>query len=268
MLLGLTPLTASQQNPTFYDALRQVGLATSLGLVVDSGDIKSYTGSGQVFTDVSGNGINFNLGATSSSETSDPTFGGTAGRRSLSEVFTLDGADYFTLAASNPPWVQSMHKDNALWSAAFWFNNATWANALFGTLGSTTGNTGVRYGYDSLGRGTLYIRNAGNGPLTISSTTVIVAGSWNFLGLSMNEALGVNGCLVNTNGTQESFTSTYSSPATGNATFTLQLGCGGNNLIPLANGSQIACAAFWTSKALTHSEMESIRQITRARFKV
>ena len=191
---------------------------------------------------------------------------GTPGKLSASEYFSGDGGDFFTYGAANPTWVQNMHKDNAIYSGAFWFYPATLGGAIFGTLGSTVGNTGVRYGFDATGSATWYTLNAGTAARQQAMTNLITANAWNFVGFSINEATGAGGMIVNTNGNVETYSSTFSSPAAGNASFTLNLMAGGNSLIPLANGSRFGCCAMWQSRALTSAEITSIYSATRKRF--
>lgn len=66
-----------------------------LQLHLDAGDAASYSGSGQVWSDLTANGYDFHFGTTSSAEGSDPTFNGTAGNKSGNEYMSTDGGDRF-----------------------------------------------------------------------------------------------------------------------------------------------------------------------------
>jgi hypothetical protein len=85
---------------------------SSLNLVLDAGDINSYSGSGQQWSDVSGQSNHFWLGASNAVETAtgDPLFVGTAG--SLGEVnyFTGNSGGGFTAQANSTfidPWCKA-----------------------------------------------------------------------------------------------------------------------------------------------------------------
>ncbi|TIP38933.1 MAG: hypothetical protein E5X76_21250 [Mesorhizobium sp.] len=269
MLPGIALPQAGVRNQSLLTILAQFNLMTGIGLILDAGDKNSAPSGATSWLDVSGAGSNFFLGTTSGADATDPTFNGTAGRLSDAEYFSGDGGDFFTYSATNLTWMNSLHKDNALFSGVFWFYPATLGGAIFGTLGSTATGIGVRYGFDSLGAATFYVNRAGGTTsLLYSTTNVITTNTWNFVGISINEATGAGGLIINTNGNTETATSTYSSPTTSNASFTLQLMAGGNNLIPLANGSRFGCCAMWQSRALTSAEITSIYSATRKRFKV
>lgn len=83
---------------------------------LDATQIGSYPGSGQVWNNLiatpadgsAQSAYNFNLGATASASTDDPTFVGTAGAPSA--YFGLDGGDYFELSTGNTTFTKSLHK--------------------------------------------------------------------------------------------------------------------------------------------------------------
>ena len=259
-------------HPYRFLSLKQIidalNLATNLKVCLDAADLTSYGGSGQSWVDLSGNTEDFFLGATSGSEASDPTFTGTAGYRTAGSYFAQDGGDFFRYKTTNAAWMQTLHKDNAIFTACFWFYPATLGNAIWGTLGSTSGNTGVRYGFSADGTATLFVLKAGTSELTQAVVSTITANAWNFVGISLNEATGSGGLIIRTNGNTETFTSTYASPTTNSASFTMEIGAGGNALIPLANGSRFAQAAIWQGTALSSTDLANLYAATRVRFGV
>ena len=123
---------------SFYDVINALGLTGGLKLVLDAGDVSSYS-SGQSWLDLSGNGYDFYLGDTSSSESSDPTFNGTPGNLSTSEYFAFDGGDYFIYDSANETWMQNIHKDNAKFTICIWFKFGTQDHALIGDAGNSNG---------------------------------------------------------------------------------------------------------------------------------
>lgn len=239
----------------FSTVINRLGLP-GLKLCLDAGDIASYAGSGQVWADTSGNGHDFNRGATSAAEGSDPTFNGVAGALSANEFWSVDGGDYFTLAAANPSWVQNIHRDNA----KFWI--AAWAqivddnsnNALCGTLSNTlTGNTGFHFGPYLTDQLALRVQNAGASALNLQVGGLVSNGVLSFIAVSNDEA--ADSCIIQLNGTQGTHSGAYSSPSAGNASFTLQVMAAGNNSGFSPNTSRMYMIAIGEGSALTAQQM-------------
>jgi hypothetical protein len=245
--------------------VRSLGLTDGLKLCLDAGDAASYA-SGQSWLDLSGNGYDFFRGADGSATASDPTFNGTAGRLSGGEYLSFDGGDYFTYDSANETWMHALHKDNALFSSVQWVYSAspTSNNKLWGTRGAS-GNTGCVL---TLGTSNLnfIVQNAGAGVLSQSTAGLPSANAWHFVAMSLDEAAGANGLKLVLDGAVSSLTSTYSSPAAGNASFTLQIGAGGNSNAPVANNTRIAMHLMWQGVALTVEQLAALYQATRRRF--
>ncbi len=98
------------------------GLQTHCQMCWDAGASTSYGGSGQTITDLSGNGMNFYLGATRGAEASDPVFHGSirrlvrhrifspSARRAGGRLHHAPSGEYLTLAEANPAWVSALHQ--------------------------------------------------------------------------------------------------------------------------------------------------------------
>lgn len=264
-----TALKPSWRGVPMIVAARRLGLASNLRLCLDAGDDASYS-SGQSWLDTSGNGYDFFRGADGSATATDPTFNGTAGARSASEYFSFDGGDYFTYDTTNETWMQNLHKDNAIFTlATWWYRASTDTSAIFGTNGgpSTTG-TGFHVVHNS---GSVLVRcvNATVAALDLTlSTVTIPATTWTMLAMSVNEAAGASGSTWFCNGASETFNATYSSPSSGNASNTLQIGARGNASSPAANGARCATFMVWEGRALTLGEIQALFQATRGRFGV
>lgn len=258
---------------TLIEIIQRQGLTSNLKLCLDAADSSSYS-SGQSWLDRSGNGYDFFRGTTSGAEGSDPTFNGSAGGRSSSEYFSFDGGDVFTYDTTNETWMQNIHKNNALWSAAIWFYSpdVTSMGGLAGDTSTAGGNTGFNLTVTSGGYPGIRVNNAGSNVLNVSGgigagmTVPFVSNTWSFWAVSVDEAAGTGHFQGNADG--GSFTSTYSSPAAGNATFTLQLGSRGNSNGILASGHRIASVSFWEGTALSSSQIQAIFRATRNRFGV
>ena len=260
---ALAPNLSMRMDPV----IKRLGLKSGLKLILDAGDSSSYA-SGQSWLDRSGGGYDFFLGATSGSEASDPTFNGTAG--TIGAYWSFDGGDYFKYDSANETWMENLHKDNAKFSIATWIYIGTAATVQYfcGNAGSAAGHTGIRFGYTASNQSLLEILNNGANPLAQFTTATFGAGAWTFLGISLDEAVGANGLLMQINSTQETYTSTYTSPASGASSFTLEIASRGNASLPLTNTSRMAAFCMWESAALTAAQMLALYQATRRRFGV
>jgi len=122
-----------------------VALPASLIFDLSSTNINSYSGSGQVFAELNGTtAFDMNRGATSSADTDDPTFAGTAG--TSDGRWTLDGGDFFSLVGVNPDFFKGLHKTSGTGSGPWWiamtFQNGdvTSFPGLWGTFQTATTN--------------------------------------------------------------------------------------------------------------------------------
>lgn len=278
-LIGFGGSSGGGDDGSFFGNIQAAGLTSGLICCLDAGSSASYPGSGQTWSDLSGNGYDFLLGADNSATATDPTFNGSAGALSSSEYFSLDGGDYFTLDESaNPSVIDALHKDNALvsWLAAVYAPSAWGANdALFGT-GDMAGTNNV--GMSALcatGAGKMGFR-AANGSGSCLSTypdSALGTSQWLIIGGSINEPVGSGGGFYVVNGAYNqvsaanTFTATYSSPSASSAAQKLQLCAGGNGTNVIASGARIACFALWNA-ALSKANMDTLDALIGPRFGV
>lgn len=251
--------------------LAGLGLTTNLKLCLDAGDAASYS-SGQSWLDLSGGGYDFFRGTTSGSDGSDPTFNGSAGGLSSAEYWSFDGGDYFTYDTSNETWMDNLHKDNAIasWVAWVYLGGTGTSRSIFGTSGNLTAGNGFNV---YLRSGNTYRCLVQAGGLVMSADTTATpgtpSGAWTFFCGALNEATGASGCDLGfgtTSVTYETFTSTYTSPASTAAAQTLQIGATGNGNAPLPSGSRMAEIAIWEGTRLTQANMTAIHAATKGRF--
>lgn len=254
-----------------FDVIKKCGQTGNLKLCLDAGDLASFAGgAGQSWLDQSGNGYDFFRGATSGVAADDPTFNGSAGGLSNGEYWSFDGADIFRYDAANEVWMNNLHKDNAVFSFALWLwmGSAGTQHGIFGTIGNSAANTGVVLRKTSGNVLSFVVRNAGGSGATFTMAAGISTSVWSFIGVSVTEATGANGALMMLNTTQELFTSTYTTPAAGNATVTMEIGANGNAVDQLSNTSRIAMFSAWEGRALSADELNAIYLATRGRFGV
>jgi hypothetical protein len=248
-------------------------LTSGLKLCLDAGDANSYSGSGQSWLDTSGNGYDFFRGATSASAADDPTFNGTAGRRSSGEYWSFDGGDFFRYDSANETWMNNLHKDNAIFSAAAWVYvvNVAAGNdgSVFGTCDHAVTN-GVKFILDENELPYIAVWSTTGSVLISGTGTSLGLNAWHFMSVSLDEAVGANGGRFVIDGTTTTFTSTYTSPGTGAAGYTMEIGAGGNAAAAgmMPSGTRMGMLAIWEGAVLTQTQLLALYQATRGRFGV
>jgi hypothetical protein len=262
---------------TLYEAIQRLGITSGLKLCLDAGDISSYDGSSQTWTDRSGGSYSFYRGSGSGSDGADPTFNGTAGNQTSSEYFALDGGDYFTLNQANPSWVTAMHKTGATFTIAEWVRPGTiGAGNYYGYLGDQTSGsptTGFVFGINAadLGGATgalaAQINNASVSKWLKTSTALVTGSTWNFVAVSLD--MGAGTVVMQINGTQESTGSQAftPSPATGAAAATLQIGATGSGTYP-DTAERYGEVGIWQGTALSAAQLSALYEATRSKFGV
>lgn len=263
---------AAGGNPTLLSSLTTASLLTSLDLCLDAGDTNSYGGTGQTFTDVSGDNNDFALGATSGSSTDDPTFNGTAGDLTSSEYFSFDGGDFFEGTVTPPPSpLHQLHFSDAEWSmimAVFIPTGGTDDDSVF-----WIGDTGSRRGVvvNVLTAETLQVQRLWNsGPVQTyhTSTATLTANAWNVIGVALHEGGGTNTSAIYINGTTETFTATNSGgdgTASDNWTiFSRDTGATRN----MASGSRFGAMALWGGRTLSTTQLGTASADLETRFGV
>lgn len=251
-------------NQSLIQIIQGLSLTSGLQVCLDAGDAQSYT-SGQPWLDRSGNGYDFNRGATSGSSSDDPTFNGTAGGLSSNEYWSLDGGDDFTYDSANETWMEALHKNNAIFTciAAVYPGSNSNSQGIFGTTGNTN-SRGVRFQLDATGF--LRFRNINISSTVIDETSTLsyAASAWQIVGLSLDESNASSGLFFN-NGSTDAFDPTYTSPSSSAAQNTMQIGAYGNDNGQMQSGSRIACFAMW-NVALTSTQIGNIYTALRTRF--
>lgn len=247
------------------DAISGAGLAANCMLCLDAGDLNSYA-SGTVWKDVSGNGCDFNFGGG----TAAPVFNGIPGALTRDEFFSFSGSQYFSLAGSNPSWMNALHMDNATFSLITWLYVGGHAATghLCGTSGSNNANVGVEINITTnpflsiIGRGAIATATINQ---SLSSATVPV-GAWTFGAMSLNEATGVNGIGYRVDNLAfQNKPSTYATPSSAPATYPMQIGSSGSGGAPLQAGTRLGGFAMFNT-ALADAAINEIRLRTLGRY--
>ena len=246
---------------TLLQILTLQGLTSGLLFALDAGDIASYGGSGQVWSDTSGAANHFNRGLSSSSESSDPTFNGTAGGLSENEYFSCDGGDYFSLASGT--FDDGWSKNNGVFTMGAVIRPATLSGLpVWMGNGDASAFNGV------------IIRNE-NGPFRLYYDTADAAGVASQNSVATGTAAVPNLCIAGIDEAAttlrikvnrvaaESYTSTAS--ALTNNPQNLAIGAWGNGNQPIASGGRIYMAFAW-SRLLSAAEMDALGAALATRF--
>lgn len=260
----------SAATPSFYDDIVGLGLDGDLEACFDFGSADCYSGSGQVVYDLTANDVDFHVGTTSGVTTTDPAFNGTAGDLSSAEFFLFNGDDVLQ-AQSQPAFIQAYHKDNATLTMCMVMRKggASTTDIGAGTIGGGSGGIGFQWLAANADETMCWqVKKSGgtNVMAQCSSDTVSVSPNDIFVGVAVNEADGSGGLSFQmVEDTEEAFDSTYTSPDTGSALETLNIGGNGGGDGPVGADTRIYGIAFW-SAALTASNVDSIREKWLVRF--
>ena len=252
---------------SLLSTLTTLGLTANLQICLDAGEGDSYT-SGQTWLDLTANDRDFFLGADNAATASDPTFNGVADALSSAEFFSFDGGDYFTKATANDTFINSLHKDNAAFTLAFWVRPATSSiDPFFGTAANTETNVGITGFYEGLtGTAVLNVSKGSAGyAAQLGASLGVTNGAWQFIAVSVNEA-GTFFWQRNASASTPA-SAAYTSPSAAAATNTAVIGDIGGGAFPVPSGTRIAIFMAFDA-ALTQWQLEQIYNKTRRRFGV
>ena len=254
---------------TLMEALTASGLTANLKIALDAGDAASWPGSGTKWLDTSGNGYDFFLGADGSATATDPTFNGASGGKSASEYWGFDGGDYFTYDSANEAWMETLHKDNAIFSFCCWISLGTAAaTQVFWATNSTTSDVGCLYRTTASGFPLFLVGTASPSIIDTSALGPPTDGTWAFLGMSIDESIGASGAFHYFNGSVETWTSTFNGPSASSALGPLRSGATVGAGSRLTSGSRLAQFAMWQGAKLSTADFDAIYAATRTRFGV
>lgn len=276
-LPGIHSAQGAILNPgsSLVEVVGGLGLLSGLKLCLDAGDINSYDGISQVWNDVSGGGYNFNLGVTSSVEGSDPTFHGTAGAQTVSEYFSVDGADSFTLGQSNPTWMQNLHKAGMKFGVAAWIYRPTPGSV--DQVYFATKNTGTEVGFSFFANDDTnhaILTTVGNGSAEILQIGITSASlntsAWNFVAISYDAGASIANAawIGSSSGSASASLSLTGTPSASSAAQTARIANSQNGSFPSLNGTRFKHLAIWEGVTPAHTDLLAIGTATRGKFGV
>jgi hypothetical protein len=266
MLPGIITVQINQGGSAI-NILRRLNLTSGLQLCLDAGDGTSLPAASDTWNDLSGGAYHFYPGSGTGADAADPTINGTAGQLSSGNYLSFDGGDYLTLNQANPAWVNAIHQDNFIGGMAAWvYIGSDALQGIAGNDANSSSNIGFHWSLSTTNQGIIIVRGGGIALNANFSGMNPTAGAWNFVAWAINEPAATG--LMFKDGTVQAFTSTYSSPSAGDATYTMQVGSRGNASGPLSNGSRIGMFCAWQGADISQSALEALRQATRGRFGV
>lgn len=266
-------LLQSGSSANWYGNLHQLGLAnSSLKLCVDAGDIVSYPGYGDLWLDLSGRdqhlvkGDNGATPGTPGADTTDyATFVGTPGRQTAGEYFQTDGGDHWTISSAvDTTWGNNLHKNNAKFTFASWFNmanNTVDAQTYFATFarGNNTTRGAALY---SIGSNLTY--EVDNGTVFSFTLGSVIPIGWFFMAVSVDEAAQVS--IIRGNNQTTTSAAAYSSPSASSASGLLTFWKNTNENFALRSPGGMANMAFWEGYALSATELANLYTLTRPTY--
>lgn len=249
-------------------SIQAAGIPTAnLRLCLDAADAASYAGTGQTWTDLSGNTSDFYRGTGSGSDTGDPTFNGAAGALTSSEYWSFDGTnDIFTLvAASNPAWLQTLHKSTARVTIAYAFYLTGGVETIIGDYtGSTAAGFSVAINATTQ-RQQVVIGTELGGGLSTTGTPALNVAAWNICAFSFRNSS--SSIIHQVNGSEHATTGDINNPSSMDASAKLEIGgIGGTSTAnPIKATSRLGWLAIWDTN-LSSANLTSLFQQTRGRY--
>lgn len=175
-IISLSDFYGKSAGASLLSLINNAGLASGLLVCLDAGDINSYSGSGQLWTNVAPNATtDFYLGVSSSVESGiDPVFTGTAGDPNAYFLLPQNGGFIETTGG----WDDAFVKNNYAWTAIFiiYRPSTTLVNTqnLY-TIGKYYTPPDARVGYLTSGYMTFYIDpTSDSGSVTTTSSSLYV----------------------------------------------------------------------------------------------
>jgi hypothetical protein len=252
----------SRARAPYLYMLKRLGLTPGLKLCLDVGDINLYPGTGtQIACPYTG--TIFDFGAT----TAAPTFNGEAGRLTKDEYLSFDGGDYLTINGGNTAAIDALHKDNAAYTIVALMQGvaAGAIQRICGTDGGNNANIGVSFLFAASNSMQIQMRYGGATGLNQASSLLVDALP-GLYAISLNESVGTGALLYRKRDALDSDPSTYSTPSASAATYPLQIGAGGNNANPVANGTRLFGFFLWEGVALPQKQLAAISAMTKQRI--
>lgn len=261
----------------YINAIVAAGQSANLRLCLDAGDITCATSStAQAALDTSGQGMHFWRGETSSAEGSDFDFGGTAG--SLNPPAYWQGKSGVTQSrlhiqsASNPAWVETLHKHGALFTLAAWIYplEDTYSHALFHSNSFVSSARGlgvfVNSGNGANPFGSIVQTTGTSGQQTVITSTLgdINLNTWYFVAFSLDESAGNYSFYQN--GVSETLASgQWANVSASASTQLVDIGDPNTGTVSIPFNARLGSLACW-DRSLSTAQLDDLFTATRTRY--
>lgn len=229
--------------------ITSLGLTSGLKVCLDAGDINSYNGTSQTWTDTSGEGNSYFRGTTSGAQGSDPTFVGTPGGLSSNDYFSFDGNDQFA-ETTNQTWADGFGLDGALFSmlAVVWIpDSLSGFHGIFSNGLPFNSGSAMNFYYEDDDK-----LHYADSPFSVfpESSNFRSSNSWNFCGLSVSENAGATGSFLQLQTTVTTFNGNQTVDASVSGAYTVGF--------QMRNTSRLTMFAAWAGVALTTTQMDAL----------
>lgn len=265
VMAGLS-IGSLKTSSTMREVIHGLGLNSNLKLCLDAGDNACVASASQAaWLDASGGGYDFNRGASSASSSDDPTFTGTPGGRSSSDYYALDGGDYFSYDSSNESWMNAIGQDSAIFTMAGWVYMTANTKALAGTDDPSVSNSSWQFVVTSGTKLLFRAFNATGDAVNLTSTANFPLSAWTFFAVSVNESAGTG--FLQINSTQESKTTTYTSPLAPGSAVPMKIAAVGDGTLQPASGSRYGAYLAWQGGTnLSTTQASVLFDATRGKY--
>lgn len=241
---------------TLWGILQSLGLDGNAIGCWDFNDPDSYGGSGQVLTDRSAAGYDFDFGADQTVEAGDPTF--VSGPPAY---VSFDGADQLEATGNaKPAAIDALHQTGATGTIGVLMYKVAGVTPIFDN-GQLTSQTGLAYFGNSSNQQRLTITNGASIVMDVNTTAVIGAAAWHFIGVSWTA--GGTGFFWKDEaydpitGPSDTFTATYSSPSASAANSAMRCMAASSGSVPAPSGTLFG-GAFILNAAISNTQMAAI----------
>jgi hypothetical protein len=254
-------------DPAFMPGImwaRSVGsvdyVTNGLVTYLDASNGASYPGSGQTWTDIGGGGNNFLLGATSSSEASDPTF-----NSGTPSYFSFAGGQWFTQSGTPSGTLpQLVGRSDTTFTAEFWvwFASVSSASELF--CNGNFGANGIQLGTALTVAAALEAFPVGGTDPSPLAKTGVTTSAWHQVVFTVLTDSATT-CTLYVDGTAVDSSTLHTSWTTGNSAGTPRIGARPDNSASLPSGTRISIVRLY-DRILSSTEVTKNLNTNRMPF--
>lgn len=253
--------------PSLIDIIAGTNQLSGLLVALDAGDLASYDGTSQTWTNLAANvGTSFHRGTGIQASNDDPTFNGTPGARTPNEYFSFDGNDLFrevTAGWGDDGFHGAAAKVTVL---AIWYGPASMTFPVLATCycvnaGDTPGV--IVFRQSTTRRLALYQEGNNNDGAQVTTTAAFMANEWSFLATSFDANGGTTDVRHRINSTVEEYPNEPLNYSNDIADLPATIGAFANGQSTAEAGTRLAMLAVW-SRALSAADLAALHAAIKA----